>query len=497
MQQSVAKLFGYVCQWLCVILLGLPVSVIYFILHLQNYVRKLRLQTAKHVDGEVGHFHGGQMVEIRNVSTKEQIDFMTYRSPTYIKQLLFGSLWEFSKLTGSQQSVPLIDDHVLHHVILNSVFCHGLIKGDENSDIEWRLPFTLENYHVFKGFYWDVSEIRLHHNHQLTIVDKTGKIHTQESKTWNLAKAHAQAQLTFFAPGLAHNHVHFVFPSLVSSQVRKMLPPTSVLRQLLDPHTRFTQYINYQALNECQSSKNTGSLIDRIFRPWLSFPISNDDFIGGIQKKCETFYYDNFTLTQELHDELPYHAFLKSYCVIVRKFVEELEPLLKDDYAELFASMNTYLPSLTKHDLVDVITTLIWNCGVVHYSDHHSYLQQFAFKYGCMSMRIPLVQDDHSSSINATAEIPDSMNSDLGARASLFAAEDIYRTRCFLRTFVQYNGNPNLDMSLKCTKYDFTDKAAISSAKSFLEGLTDLDSKLRQRGNAILPLSNIIRSVCF
>ena len=80
-------------------------------------------------------------------------------------------------------------------------------------------------------------------------MDRTGEVHTPNSPTWVLAKAHAQAQLTFFAPGLAHNHVHFVFPTLMAVLIRKVLPRESVLRQLIEPHTRFTQYINYKALN--------------------------------------------------------------------------------------------------------------------------------------------------------------------------------------------------------------------------------------------------------
>jgi len=121
--------------------------------------------------------------------------------------------------------------------------------SEKDSDIAWRLPFNLKDYRVFDGFYWDVSEVRIHTDDKLSIVDKSGVVYTPQSKEWNLAKAHAQAQLTFFAPGLAHNHVHFVFPSLMASQARTVLPQSSILRQLLEPHTRFTQYINYKALN--------------------------------------------------------------------------------------------------------------------------------------------------------------------------------------------------------------------------------------------------------
>lgn len=121
--------------------------------------------------------------------------------------------------------------------------------ADKHPNISYRLPFHIKEYKLFPGYYWDVKEIRIHKDKTLSIEDRFGKVHTPNSVKWSLAKAHAQAQLTFFAPGLAHNHVHFVFPTLMASLVRQVLPEDSILRKLVEPHTRFTQYINYKALN--------------------------------------------------------------------------------------------------------------------------------------------------------------------------------------------------------------------------------------------------------
>jgi len=63
---------------------------------------------------------------------------------------------------------------------------------------------------------------------------------------------------------------------------------------------------------ECRSSSNTGSLADRVFRPWLSFPINNEDFLNGVKTNCEKFYYDQSVLLPELDEDLPYHYFLKA-----------------------------------------------------------------------------------------------------------------------------------------------------------------------------------------
>ena len=75
-----------------------------------------------------GPYHGGKMFEIEQLSTEEQKDFKKNRSLSYINQLTFGCLWEFSKLVGGKQKVPLIEDDVLAHCLLNTVFCHGLVK---------------------------------------------------------------------------------------------------------------------------------------------------------------------------------------------------------------------------------------------------------------------------------------------------------------------------------------------------------------------------------
>ena len=78
---------------------------------------------------ELAYFHGGKMIEVKKLSTEEKLDFTKHRSSSYVKQITFGSLMEFSKLVGQKQQVPLIEDDVMRNVIMNSVFCHGLERG--------------------------------------------------------------------------------------------------------------------------------------------------------------------------------------------------------------------------------------------------------------------------------------------------------------------------------------------------------------------------------
>ena len=45
---------------------------------------------------------------------------------------------------------------------------------------------------------------------------------------------------------MGHNWVHFALPSAVAVITKKVLPDSSILKQLLLPHIRFTSRINHQ-----------------------------------------------------------------------------------------------------------------------------------------------------------------------------------------------------------------------------------------------------------
>ena len=126
----------------------------------------------------------------------------------------------------------------------------SLSQSENNSEgIQWTLTFPIEEYTLLPGFYWDIKQIRIHEDKSVSLVDRKGNVHSPTTPLWNFAKAHTQAQLTYYAPGNAHNHVHFIFPSIMATLVRERLPKNSNLRRLLEPHTRFTEFINHKALH--------------------------------------------------------------------------------------------------------------------------------------------------------------------------------------------------------------------------------------------------------
>ena len=115
---------------------------------------------------------------------------------------------------------------------------------------------------------------------------------------------------------MGHNWVHFALPSAVAVITKKVLPDSSILKQLLLPHIRFTSRINHQGhysnskialwrhhngldsrlLNTIKAlflpvaSKNTNGFVDRYLRPWSSLPMTKEVFIENVGRKCAVYY---------------------------------------------------------------------------------------------------------------------------------------------------------------------------------------------------------------
>lgn len=87
----------------------------------------------------------------------------------------------------------------------------------------------------------DAVSLKLSCRHSISIFGNVRK---------NMQKAFSflcpQVCLSYFAPGLSHNHVHFVFPSAMCVFSKKLLNHEGTLYKLLSPHFRFTERINYQ-----------------------------------------------------------------------------------------------------------------------------------------------------------------------------------------------------------------------------------------------------------
>ncbi len=71
------------------------------------------------------------MLEVSKVGTESTLDFLLHRSPTYIYQITFGALHEFSRRVAGKHRGRLIGDAQLYHVIMNTGFTAGLEPPDK------------------------------------------------------------------------------------------------------------------------------------------------------------------------------------------------------------------------------------------------------------------------------------------------------------------------------------------------------------------------------
>ena len=166
----------------------------------------------------------------------------------------------------------------------------------------------IKSYILHKGYYLDVREVRFTKEEVIAIA-AGGRIYFKSKVSaadWKLLKLHLQTIMGFMIPATQHNWVHFCLPSAVAVNCEKLLPKTSVLRQLVEPHYRFTERLNHQALFVCHSSDNRNSFFDKYLKPWLAFPMTKEVFIEQLSKECQRYYNkrpEEFCPSPFLHDE--------------------------------------------------------------------------------------------------------------------------------------------------------------------------------------------------
>jgi len=484
-----ATLPGRLKQLTVLSLLFLPSLMMLIFIHLALIIELFRTYFKPRKPSRISTFKEGPMVEVTRVSTSGTIDFIIHRSPTYAFEVTFGALWEFGKRVAGLQKCRLIGDKELYNVLMYTGFTAGLQRaGLNHNNVEWILELPIENYELLPGFYWDIKTIQVHKDKSISLIDRKGNLHSPHTSFWDFAKAHAQVQLTYYAPGNAHNHVHFIFPSIMACLVRERLPKKSNLRKLLEPHTRFTEYINHKALHHCKSSDNHNYLTERCFKPWLCMPTTNHYFLKNIKEATEDFYLTKGLIRRKLDLELPYDRFISEYYDIVLQFVKNLSSKIDLDFETLVNACEEYIPCVSCYEPIEVIATLIWNNAIVHYSDHESFTELFARKYGCMSMRKSLFGED----LNSLDEFDED---DFDSK--FFYVGDVYRTQVFVNTFVRYNRCYFLDLTLTETDYGFTNPEAIYAVRQFRRQLLQKNREFDNINLNIIDLKSCVRTICF
>ncbi|CAK8673295.1 unnamed protein product [Clavelina lepadiformis] len=341
-----------------------------------------------------------RVTDISEVSAEEEIDFQSHRSLGYVHRMTLWTPKEIVKAILGRQKLNLISDEQLAYVILATTFSHA-VKWDEKRKMFCLSMLELQNYFLFQGFYWDARQIFVDADGSRIIIQMddgsefSSDCEPAQRSDYKLAKLHAQVCLSYFAPGLSHNYVHFVFPSAVCVLAKNKLNHQSTLYKLLSPHFRFTERINYQALKVGKATSNRQTLIDRFFFFWQPFPITREQFVENVAVKCKNYYHecgspdyrtelrtrsatrlpsvveeDNTErnhflfppayVTKKDMQKLPYMAFLAEYYFVVRRFVKAMEPFIdKSEWKMLAEEISVHVPRFNQVNMVDAIATFI------------------------------------------------------------------------------------------------------------------------------------------
>ncbi|XP_076822145.1 uncharacterized protein LOC143468684 isoform X2 [Clavelina lepadiformis] len=469
------------------------------------------------------------------------------------------TLWtakELSKLAVRRQKIELISDSQLCYVLFNTVYAHFLNWCEEKGMYCFDLT-TMEQFTLFEGFYWDARRVYVDPDKEKIVIEMESEeeFHSDcarhDRPDYDLAKLHLQVCMSYYAPGLGHNYVHFVFPSAVCIYAKRHLSESSFLYKLLAPHFRFMERLNYQALRICHASSNTRTLFDRGFCFWKPFPVTKEQFSSKMASQLEKYYIElgskdysaevkesppeetsrasksvkpqkrehsifppTFVDNQDMQ-KIPYFSYLSQYYSVIRQFIAEMEPFIDtDEWTQLQTSISRHVPRFERVNKVDAIATFIHLVAIVHSADHSSYTDFFARSHGCMSIRTPFEKFSNKefwSSFQAETGTPvDAIKKN---PVRLIRQRDVMRMRCFLNVFVDYVPSPTCDLSLVKTNYDFQNNEADILVRNFISKLRCLDGNLkiqesplkftrnendfRPSGLQIAKLDTLVRSNCY
>ena len=227
--------------------------------------------------------------DVAVVSTVEELDFLINRSPCYVKRMFQVMMTCCAKYWYGDYQMKLWPESHFIEFFTKTGACQHLVHDGEYYSLR---ADELDDFVFFNGNFIDFRAIRFNLDQVVSITLNTKEIikSTASKADWRLAMLHAQVFVAFYLPALGHNWVHFVLPSSMAVAINRVLPDTSVLKQLLDPHFRFTNRINHQALFAPIASNNKNGFIGRYLAPWSSFPMTKDVFIESVAKKCHEHY---------------------------------------------------------------------------------------------------------------------------------------------------------------------------------------------------------------
>lgn len=442
-------------------------------------IRAKATTNSKKIIQQVDTAHGRKIAMTLEVPRELELDFLNYRSETYLPPMTAGVAEELALMLHKKNQPKVANIEILMQMFLSS--SGALMTRWNSNDDCYVTSFEVMKAPLWKGHVFDITEFKFSPNRDFyCAIDKLGNRYDSQHANWQSIVNHLVYQYTIAIPMASHNWVHFAYPDSFAAAVFRKLSRDSILYKLLYPHTRFTNRINYQAVYTQLSTDNTPSLKNRL-TPWKCFPIYGEDFRQGILENTSNHYFDmkhHFGFPESMDTRIPYFNYLKRYYLVIEKFVSQIAPHVdQSDYQIVATYMEERLPGFKQSDLVKSLSVLIWQVSVLHTVEHMSYYK-LAMEYGFTDLQTPLPNPFSLS------EVP---------------RYNRFKLRSFLKVFGRFNGNNILDQRLGNYKsYQFEQGSTLeSAARQFSEELTTLNNELNQEGNNILSLDEIVQSVCF
>lgn len=434
---------------------------------------------SKNIIHQVDTPKGLKIAMTLEVPRELELDFLNYRSETYLPPMTTGVAEELALMLHNKNQPKVANLEILMQMYLSS--SGALMTHWSDNEDCYITSFDVMKAPLWKGHVFDISHFKFSPERNFyCAIDKLGNTYDVEHSNWQSIINHLVYQYTIVIPMASHNWVHFAYPDSFAAAVFRKLSRDSVLYKLLYPHTRFTNRINYQAVYIQLSTDNTPSLKNRL-TPWKCFPLYGEDFKQGILENTANHYIDmnhHFNFPESMDTRIPYFEFLNCYYLAIESFVNQIAPYIDQrDYQTVVGYMEEKLPGFKQGDLIKSLSLLIWQASVLHTVEHMSYYQ-LAMDYGFTDLKSPL---------------PNQFSLDDLPRYNRF------KLRSFLKIFGRFNSNDILDQRISNYKsYQFEPGSTLETiAKHFSEDLKAVDHHLNQKNNAILALDEIVQSVCF
>lgn len=453
--------------------------------------------------------------------TELQFDFA--RMLTYFPYLIRASdnlfrlrhkMRSANELVG--ETIVPSDEQFISQVILRSPMAF-YTKNLPNKLVTDMSKLTdIDNYQFT---YYDVTQIDIDkRTSEITIYTKQDGPVTKASgeDAWKRAKMHALTSISYFIPGIGHSWVHFCFMDAVSATVHNSVKRNTVLYKLLEPHTRYTNRINWEALGvegnlvfggtalvrmaaEATSTAPRGippPFLIKTFEPWTAFSLDGAEFVRKNAQRTTEYYFrsEEFACPPKWLDapeaELPYIKSLKRFYPIVRAHVEEVLSHETDSTIEGFidavdqaSEVDGFSLNLKRFKPIDVIASILFDGIFIHSTDHYFTNEVFAAaRYGVGTIRNPY---------------PRWWFPGMMVPGDILDPEDRVRWIGFTNVFVKFNDSKVWSNGMASLKYKFRNKELQGADKRFVKRIEEEQTLMQKEGDIYCPMPSLSRSICF